>query len=72
MVPASLQNRTFEPKDDAEGIRLLKEFIALLKDEGAEIHAADQDNVPIGVAQQIVACHPKVRGESEDQARRRD
>jgi hypothetical protein len=64
--------RSFERKDDAEGIRLLKEFIAHLKDEGAEIHATDQVNPLIGVAQQVVDCRPKVRGEHEDEARRRD
>ena len=64
--------RSFERNDDAEGIRLLKEFIARLKDEGAEINAADQVNALIGQAQQIVDCHPRGRGESEDEARRRD
>jgi hypothetical protein len=64
--------RSFERKDDAEGVRLVKEFIARLKDEGAENHATDQTNALIGVAQQIVDCRPAHRGEHEDEARRRD
>lgn len=64
--------RSFERHDDDEGIRLVKEFIARLKDEGAEIPSAAQVNALIGGAQQIVAYRPTVLGEREDEARRRD
>jgi hypothetical protein len=56
--------RSFDRHDDDEGIRPLKEFIARLKDEGAEI-PADQANARIGVARQIVACGHATRREPE-------